>query len=57
MHDRVGGIDRMVETEAEAIDAAGTYLRYFLYDLPDGEPDPWSERIRGNRAVESASGV
>ena len=36
----------MVETEAEAIDAAGRYLRYFLYDLPDGEVDPWAERIR-----------
>lgn len=47
MHERVGGIDLMVETEAEAIDAAGTYLRYFLYDFPDGEPDSWAERIRG----------
>ncbi len=47
MHDRVGGIDLMVETEAEAIDAGGRYLRYFLYDLPDGEVDPWAERIRG----------
>ncbi len=46
MHDRVGGIDLMVETEAEAIDAASRYLRYFLFDLPDGEVDPWAERIR-----------
>ena len=30
MHHEVGGIDVMVETEAEAIDAAGRYLRYFL---------------------------
>lgn len=47
MHDRVGGIDLMVETEADAIEAAGRYLRYFLYDLPDGEVDPTAERIRG----------
>ena len=46
MHDRVGGIDMMVETEAEAIDAADRYLRYFLYDLPDGELNPLAERIR-----------
>lgn len=46
MHDRVGGIDLMVDSEAEAIDAAGRYLRYFLYDLSEGEPDPWLERIR-----------
>ena len=47
MHDRVGGIDRLAESESEAIEAAGQYLRYFLYDLPNGEPDPWAERIRG----------
>ena len=46
MHEQVGGIDLMVETEAEAIDAARRYLRYFLGDAADYEESPQAANIR-----------
>ena len=46
MHNEVGGIDLMVETEAEAIDAAGRYLRYFLRDAEDTGEAPEAASIR-----------
>ena len=47
MHDRVGGIDLMVETEAEAIDAAGQVSALLPLRPARRRADPWSERIRG----------
>ena len=47
MHNEVGGIDLMVETEAEAIAAAGRYLRYFLHDAEDTGEAPEAASIRG----------
>ena len=46
LHESVGGVDLMVETEAEAIEAAGRYLRYFLGDLEQYEESPQAARIR-----------
>ena len=46
LHERVGGIDLMVESEAEAIDTTVRYLRYFLGDSDAYEEAPEAERIR-----------
>ena len=46
LHESVGGVDLMVGTEAEAIEAAGRYLRYFLGDLDQYEESPQAARIR-----------
>lgn len=46
LHESVGGIDLLVETEAEAIEAAGRYLRYFLGDIDQFEESPQAARIR-----------
>ena len=58
MHDRVGGIDLMVETEAEAIDAAeADTCVTSSTTCPDGEARSVGRANPRDRAVESASGV
>ena len=46
MHERVGGLDLLVDDEPAAITAARKYLTYFLGDLASGEPSPTADTIR-----------
>ena len=44
MHERTGGIDLLVDNEPAAIQSAKRYLE-FLWDQPEGPPDPSAEDI------------
>jgi acetyl-CoA carboxylase carboxyltransferase component len=46
MHEKTGGIDRLVENEAEAIDLARRYLAFFLVEKTEATVSPTHDRIR-----------
>ena len=45
MHERVGGIDLLVDNEATAIDVGKQYLSYFRGDVTAGEPSQTADAI------------
>ena len=46
MHERNGGIDLLIDNDAEGADLVRRYLSYFLVERTDGTPSPTHDTIR-----------